>query len=48
MIQVLVGSLVEDCSEDVTEATAESLGEVMECGQEKVKVMRVSDWSMEC
>ena len=48
LLQVLVGSLVEECSQDVTEATAETLDEVMECGQEKVKVMRVSDWSLGC
>ena len=43
-LQVLVGSLVEKCSKDTTEATAETLDEVMECGQEKVKVMPISDW----
>merc|ERR1719328_853751 len=36
-IKVLVGSLVEKCSKDITEAAAETLDEVMECGQEKVK-----------
>ena len=43
LIQVLVGSLVENCSKDIAEATAETLDEVMECGQEKVKVILVSD-----
>ena len=38
-IRVLVGNLVQTCSkdEDIEEATAETLDEVMECGQEKVK-----------
>ena len=34
--KVLVGNLVASCSEGVTEATAETLDTVMECGKEKV------------
>ena len=41
---------MEKCSKakEVTEATAESLDEVIECGQEQVKVIIVTRWSIGC
>ena len=35
-MRVLVGDLVTECSADVSEATGETLGQVMDCGKENV------------
>ena len=35
-MRVLVGDIVADCSADVSEATGETLGQVMDCGKDNV------------